>query len=256
MLNKNSGDNKAHQIEVKDLTMVYGETIIQENLNFKVDKGSIFIIMGDSGGGKSTLLRHMVGLIRPYRGDVLYNGKSFWHSSRKERRKMLHLFGVSYQGGALWSSMTLSENIGLPLKQFTELKPFEIDEIVSLKLSLVGLAGFENYYPAEISGGMRKRAGLARAMALDPEILFFDEPTSDLDPLSAKHLDNLIREICDSMNTTFIIVTHDLGTIFGIADNAIFLDVNEKTITARGNPKEILDQTKNDKLIHFLTRTT
>lgn len=168
---------------------------------------------------------------------------------------MLHHFGVSYQSGALWSSRTLAENIALPLDQFTSLNTAQIEELISVKLALVGLSGFENYYPSELSGGMRKRAGLARAMALDPEILFFDEPTSGLDPITAKQLDNLILELRDSMNMTFVIVTHDLGTIFGIADSSIFLDHEKKTIIASGPPKKILAQTKDNKLIHFLTRT-
>ena len=243
------------QIEVTSLTMAYEDFIVQQDLSFTIDEGEIFIIMGDSGCGKSTLIRHMVGLKWPASGDVYYNGKSFWHSGRQVRRQMLHQFGVSYQSGALWSSMTLQENIALPLQRFTDLDEKEIAELVTLKLALVGLGKFGQYYPAEISGGMRKRAGLARAMALDPEILFFDEPTAGLDPVSVKQLDNLILELRDSIGTTFIIVTHDLGTIFGIADKSVFLGSQEKTMIAYGAPQQLLAETKNKKIKHFLTRT-
>src|SRR5262245_34221659 len=182
----------APRITVADLTMAYGSYVIQHDLSFTIARGEVFVVMGGSGCGKSTLLNHMVGLRSPAKGDVLYDGKSFWHAADEERDRLRRRLGVSYQAGALWSSMTLAENVALPLQTFTELSPKQIQEIVSLKLALVGLAGFEEFYPSEISGGMLKRAGVARAMALDPDILFFDEPSAGLDPITSRRLDDLI----------------------------------------------------------------
>src|SRR5207244_3879612 len=200
------------RIEVRDLEMVYGARIIQRNLNLAVQAGDIFVIMGPSGSGKSTLLRHMIGLVPPARGDVFYDGASFWTADTNDRQRMLRRVGVLYQDGALWSSMTLAENVRFPLEQFTDLPPATIRGIASLKLALVGLAGFEEFYPSEVSGGMRKRAGLARAMALDPDILFFDEPSSGLDPINSRALDDLIVELRDSLGATVVMVTHALAT--------------------------------------------
>src|SRR5216117_2699809 len=176
------------RIEVRDLDMMYGDRVIQRDLNFAVEPKDIFVIMGPSGSGKSTLLRHMIGLVPPARGDVFYDYVSFWTADTNDRQRMLRRVGVLYQDGALWSSMTLAENVRLPLEQFTDLPPATIRGIASLKLALVGLAGFEEFYPSEVSGGMRKRAGLARAMALDPDILFFDEPSAGLDPINSRLL--------------------------------------------------------------------
>ena len=189
-------------IAAKDLTMAYGDFLIQKDLNFTINRGDVFIIMGGSGCGKSTLLKIMIGLKSPATGDVFYDGKPFWSSPEIEQEATKRKFGTLFQSGALWSSMTLAENIGLALQQYTDLSEAEIREVASYKLMLVGLAGFEDYYPNEISGGMKKRAGLARAMALDPEILFFDEPSAGLDPISAKLLDDLILELRDSIGTT------------------------------------------------------
>src|SRR5262245_51874951 len=224
------------RIEVRDLDMIYGERVIQRNLTFNVHARDIFVIMGGSGCGKSTLLRHMIGLVEPARGDVVYDGTSFWGADSNERDRMLRRLGVLYQSGALWSSMTLAENIGLPLEAYTDLSRTEIREVASLKLALVGLAGFEDYYPSEISGGMRKRAGLARAMALDPDILFFDEPSAGLDPISSRLLDDLILELRDSLGATVVIVTHELASIFTIGDKGVFLDPETKTMLAVGHP--------------------
>jgi len=196
--------------------------------------------MGDSGCGKSTLMRHMIGLRRPARGDVLYDGESFWGADEARRREMTRRFGVLYQAGALWSSMTLAENVELPLGEYTALTPGERREVAALKLALVGLAGFEDFLPSEISGGMQKRAGLARAMALDPDILFFDEPSAGLDPLSSRRLDELILELRESLGATVVVVTHELASIFAIATNSVFLDVETRTMTASGSPKELL----------------
>jgi len=248
------GETVATRIEVRDLDMIYGERVIQRNLTFNVHARDIFVIMGGSGCGKSTLLRHMIGLVEPARGDVVYDGTSFWGADSNERDRMLRRLGVLYQSGALWSSMTLAENIGLPLEAYTDLSRTEIREVASLKLALVGLAGFEDYYPSEISGGMRKRAGLARAMALDPDILFFDEPSAGLDPISSRLLDDLILELRDSLGATVVMVTHELPSIFAIANNSVFLDAETKTMIAAGPPRTLLRDCPEPKVRRFLTR--
>lgn len=241
-------------IVVQDLTMAYGSFVVQRDLTFTINRGDIFIIMGGSGCGKSTLMRHMVGLKAPAKGQVLYEGVSFWDTDPSDREQFMRKIGISYQSGALWSSMTLAENIALPLQEFTDLSREQIHEIVSLKLSLVGLAGFDDYYPSEISGGMQKRMGLARAIALDPEIVFFDEPSAGLDPISARLLDDLILELSESLGTTVIIVTHDLASIFAIGNNSVFLDPETKTMIAVGDPKKLRDESKNPTIHKFLTR--
>ncbi len=251
--NKADKENVPH-IVVEDLTMAYGDFVVQKDLAFTIGRGDVFIIMGDSGCGKSTLLRHMVGLKAPAGGRVLHNGVDFWRSSEDDKERMIRKVGVLYQSGALWSSMTLAENASLPLREYTDLKRFEISNIVSFKLSLVGLAGFEDYYPSELSGGMRKRAALARAMALDPEILFLDEPSAGLDPISARLLDDLILEINDSLGTTFVVVTHELASIFAIGSDSVFLDAERKTMTASGPPRRLLKENGDEKLQRFLTR--
>jgi phospholipid/cholesterol/gamma-HCH transport system ATP-binding protein len=239
---------------VQDLDMGYGDFVVMRDLNFTVNQGDIFIIMGGSGCGKSTLLKTLIGLKEPLRGKVLYGDTSFWEIDSVERERMMGRFGILYQYGALWTSMTLEENIALPLQYYTKLGPGQIKEIVSLKLSLVGLAGFEDYYPSEISGGMKKRAALARAMALDPDILFFDEPSAGLDPISGRLLDDLILELSVSLGTTIIVVTHDLASIFDIGNNSIFLDVDLKAMTASGDPKGLLAESRDPRVRRFLTR--
>ena len=241
-------------IIVHDLTMAYGSNLIQRDLNFSVNRGDVFIIMGGSGCGKSTLLRHLIGLQKPAKGSVLYDRVSFWDAEPNERDALLRRCGILYQSGALWSSMTLAENVALPLEEYTDLRPAQIREVVSLKLSLVGLRGFEEYYPAEISGGMKKRAGLARAIALDPEILFFDEPSAGLDPISARLLDDLILELRDSLGATIVVVTHDLPSIFAIGNNSVFLDAATRTMIAQGDPKELLERCEDVTVRSFLTR--
>jgi len=195
-----------------------------------------------------------VGLKAPEKGQVFYDDVSFWQTGPEQRDQIMRNIGILYQSGALWSSMTLAENITLPLSEYTKLSRSQIREIASLKLALVGLAGFEDYYPAEISGGMRKRAGLARAMALDPDILFFDEPSAGLDPISASLLDDLILELRESLGSTIIVVTHELASIFAIGNNSVYLDADKKTMTAAGDPKELLAGTKDPQLRKFLTR--
>jgi phospholipid/cholesterol/gamma-HCH transport system ATP-binding protein len=242
------------QIDIRDLTMAYGSFVVMRDINAGIKAGQIFVIMGGSGCGKSTLLRHMIGLKKPAQGDVFYDGVGFWSSNDEARQERLRTFGVLFQSGALWSSMTLAENIGLPLGEYTELSPADILDVARLKLALVGLKGFEDYYPAEISGGMAKRAGLARALALDPSILFFDEPSAGLDPISSRNLDELILQLRDSLGATFVVVTHELASIFTIADNAIFLDANTRTMRAQGNPRELLNHSTDPAVRQFLTR--
>ena len=247
-------NNSQPHIIVQNLTMAYGSFIVQQNLTFTINKGNIFIIMGGSGCGKSTLMRHLIGLQAPAEGKVLIGGQSLWDADPDERELIMRRFGILYQQGALWSSMTLAENVTLPLEEYTDLNAKEIKEIVSLKLALSGLAGFEDYYPSEISGGMRKRAALARAMALDPEVLFFDEPSAGLDPISAKLLDDLILELRDSLGATVVIVTHELASIFAVGNNSVFLDPETKTMIAVGNPNTLLAESNDPKVIKFLTR--
>jgi phospholipid/cholesterol/gamma-HCH transport system ATP-binding protein len=251
---ENHANRVTARIEVRDLTMAYGSFVIQRDLNFTVNSGDIFIVMGGSGCGKSTLLRHMVGLKEPAKGKVFYDNVSFWDSEPAGKEAIMRRFGILYQSGALWSSMTLAENVALPLGEYTRLSPSQIKELVSLKLSLVGLAGFEDFYPSEISGGMRKRAGLARAMALDPDILFFDEPSAGLDPISARRLDELILELRDSLGATVVVVTHELASIFAIGNNSVFLDAETRTMTAVGDPNKLLAETRDPKIRSFLTR--
>ncbi|HUO05968.1 MAG TPA: ATP-binding cassette domain-containing protein [Candidatus Binataceae bacterium] len=248
-----TGIANAH-ITVRNLTMAFGSYVVMRNLNFVVRHGDIFIIMGGSGCGKSTLLRHLLGLIEPAQGEIFYENANFTQADPAVRTEILRKTGVLYQGGALWSSMTLAENIGLPLGEFTDLSPAEIRDIASLKLALVGLKGFEDYYPSQISGGMQKRAGLARAMALDPEILFFDEPSAGLDPISSRLLDDLILELRDNLGATVVVVTHELASIFAIGNNSVFLDTQTRTMTASGDPKELLKHSPNPEVHAFLTR--
>lgn len=245
---------KEPHIIVENLDMAYGNFVLQHDLAFTVNRGDIFIIMGGSGCGKSTLMRCLVGLKEPARGRVLYGPTSFWEEEPDARELMMRRFGIMYQSGALWSSLTLAENIALSLELYTELKPAGIRELASLKLALVGLAGFEDYYPSEISGGMKKRAGIARAMALDPEILFFDEPSAGLDPMSARLLDDLILELRESLGSTIVVVTHELASIFAIGNNSVFIDAVEKTMIATGDPKRLLAECGHPTVQNFLTR--
>jgi phospholipid/cholesterol/gamma-HCH transport system ATP-binding protein len=248
-----NGKHQPH-ITVKDLTMAFGSFVLMRDLNFTVNHGDVFIIMGGSGCGKSTLLRHLIGLIEPARGNIFYGDEDFTKAEPKQRRELLRRVGVLFQTGGLWSSMTLAENIGMLLEEYTDLRPAEIREVASLKLALVGLKGFEDYYPSQISGGMQKRAGLARAMALDPEVLFFDEPSAGLDPISSRLLDELILELRDSLGATVVVVTHELASIFTIGNNSVFLDPDAKTMTASGDPKDLLDHCTDPKVQAFLRR--
>jgi phospholipid/cholesterol/gamma-HCH transport system ATP-binding protein len=248
-----SANGKPHII-VKNLTMAYGSFVLMRDINFTVGHGDVFIIMGGSGCGKSTLLRHLIGLKEPATGEIIYGNVNFTRADPQTRELMLRRFGILYQSGALWSSMTLAQNVGLPLGEFTDLTPSQIREIAALKLALVGLSGFEDFYPNEISGGMQKRAGLARAMALDPEILFFDEPSAGLDPISSSLLDDLILELRDSLGATIVVVTHELASIFAIGNNCVFLDADSRLQIASGDPKELLANSGDPRVRKFLTR--
>ena len=244
----------APMIRVRDLTMAYGSFTVMHDLNFEIAEKDIFVIMGGSGCGKSTLLRHLVGLREPAKGEVFYHGENFTTTPLDQRGEFIRRFGVMYQSGALWSSLTLAENIAMPLEENTQLSAKAIQELVSYKLALVGLSGYDDYYPAQISGGMNKRAGIARAMALDPEILFLDEPGAGLDPLSSRRLDDLILRLRDSLGSTVVIVTHELASIFAIANNSIFLDTATRTQGAIGNPTHLRDHSENPTVRNFLRR--
>ena len=245
----------APHIEVRGIAIGYGELVVQRELDFSVARGDVFVIMGGSGCGKSSLLKAMTGLLTPLAGDVLYDGQAFWGGGEDIRPALKRRFGVLFQSGALWSSLTLAENIALPLRHGTTLTAAEITELCAFKLALVGLSGFDDYYPNELSGGMRKRAGLARAMAMDPEILFFDEPSAGLDPVSARLLDDLILELKESLGTTIVVVTHELASIFAIASNSVFLDAVTRTQLATGNPRELRDHSPDPTVRAFLTRS-
>lgn len=253
MSNERPIDTEA-EISVRNLTMAYGSFVLMRDLDFTVRKHSVFIIMGGSGSGKSTLLRHMIGLKEPAQGEIFYGEENFTTAGSQSRDKILRRLGVLFQSGALFSSLTLAENIGLPLGEYTDLSPADIREVASLKLALVGLRGFEDFYPAEISGGMQKRAGLARAMALDPEVLFFDEPSAGLDPISSRRLDELILEIRDNLGATIAVVTHELASIFTIADDCVFLDPETRTMIATGDPRELRDHSDDPRVRTFLRR--
>lgn len=242
------------KISVRGLTMAYGSFVVMRDLNFDVAEKDIFVIMGGSGCGKSTLLRHLIGLQEPASGQVLFDGENFTATPPGERGRFIRRFGVMYQSGALWSSLTLAENIAMPLEEHTDLKPKAIRDLVAYKLALVGLSGYEDYYPSQISGGMNKRAGIARAMALDPDILFLDEPGAGLDPLSARRLDDLILRLRDGLGSTIVVVTHELASIFAIANQCIFLDSATRTQGATGNPNDLRDHSDNPAVRLFLLR--
>lgn len=250
----------AAAITVRDLKVAYGDFVLMRDLNFTVRKGEIFFITGGSGCGKSTLLKVLMGLKRPSSGQVCYGLANaqvdFWNGDKAVRESVMRKAGVLFQGGALWSSMTLLENVSLPLQQYTSLPGEKIETQARLKLALAGLAGFEDYYPSEISGGMCKRAGLARAMALDPEILFLDEPSAGLDPVSSRLLDDLILELRETLGTTFVIVSHELASIFAIASKIIFLDNVSRTMQAQGKPDDLLaDPLTFPRALQFLRRS-
>ena len=241
-------------IQVKNLIARFHEHIILDRISFEVYQGEILVIVGESGCGKSTLLKHLIGLYHPPSGQVLIEGEDITTCDEVEFQKVLRKIGVLYQGSALLSSMTLSENVALPIQEYTDLPHDSIDTMVKMKLTLVNLDGYEHYLPSEISGGMKKRAALARAMALNPTILFFDEPSAGLDPLSSAELDNLIITINRNLGTTMVIVTHELHSIFAVAHRVIMLDARAKGIIAEGNPHELRDKSTNPFVRQFFNR--
>jgi phospholipid/cholesterol/gamma-HCH transport system ATP-binding protein len=248
------GSDHTAEITVEHLTMAYGSFVLMRDLNFTVNHGDVFIIMGGSGSGKSTLLRHLIGLSEAAAGEIFYGEKNFTKSDPNKRQEILRRTGVLFQSGALWSSMTLAENVAFAMEEYTDLAAEQIRELAELKLALVGLKGFEDYYPSEISGGMQKRAGLARAMALDPKILFFDEPSAGLDPVTSRLLDDLIMQLRESLGATIVVVTHELASIFNIGTNSIFLEPETKTIIAKGDPRDLLAHSIDPVVHRFLTR--
>ncbi|MDM7857830.1 ABC transporter ATP-binding protein [Thiopseudomonas acetoxidans] len=242
-------------LQAKDLSAGYGELVIQRDLNFSIRKGEVFVVMGGSGCGKSTLLRHLIGLQAPLAGQILFQGRDYWAQTEDKRAESQQHFGVLYQNAALWGAMTLEENICLPLETWRpNLSQAERSELATIKLSLVGLAGCEQLYPAELSGGMRKRAALARALALDPQVLFFDEPSAGLDPLSSMALDELILQLRDTLGASIVLVTHELPSIYRVADTCLFLDNQTRTQIALGTLDELLNDGP-DVVQRFLKRT-
>jgi len=241
-------------IEVAGLQCGYADNTVLKDVSFNVARGEVFFVIGGSGCGKSTLLRNLIGLHAPLAGTVRFLGQSFTEADLAARRQLLKTFGVLYQGGALWSSLTLRQNVALPMEEHTGLSRREIAELSSLKLAQVGLTGFEDYYPSEISGGMRKRAGLARALALDPAIVFLDEPSAGLDPVTSRKLDELVLQVRDTFGTTLVVVSHELASIFGIADRVIMLDRGAQGIIAEGAPRELAERSRDPRVVEFLQR--
>jgi phospholipid/cholesterol/gamma-HCH transport system ATP-binding protein len=241
-------------ISVEDLEVRYGERVILKDVNFTVDSGEVLVIVGGSGCGKSTLLRAMIGLLTPARGRIVISGVEVTQAEEDAIRRLRQNMGVLFQSSGLLGSLNLWENVALPLGEYTDLSPAGLDRLVRFKLGLVGLAGSNHLYPAELSGGMRKRAGLARAMALDPEVLFFDEPSAGLDPVTAAELDDLILNLNQGLGTTMVIVTHELSSIFAIADRVVMLDAEQKGIVAQGDPRDLRDNSGDVRVQRFFRR--
>jgi phospholipid/cholesterol/gamma-HCH transport system ATP-binding protein len=245
---------KTPVISVEHLIARFGGNTVFDDISFDIRKGEIFVILGGSGCGKTTMLKHIIGLYHPYAGSIFVNGIDVTRADDEEMDTVKKDFGVLFQSGALFGSMTLAENIALPLQEYTDLPPDEIEDIVRMKLDMVALSGYGNHLPSEISGGMKKRAGLARAMAMDPTILFFDEPSAGLDPITSAELDELIKAINAGMGTTMVIVTHELDSIYSISHRIIMLDKGEKKIIAEGDPRELRDTSTDPRVVNFFKR--
>lgn len=242
------------RLSASGLTLTYGKRVVQQNLDFAVRENSVFAIMGGSGCGKSTVLKAMVGLLRPKAGAILVDDEELWSATESRRREIARRFGVVFQSSALWSSMTIADNVALPLQMFTSLDAASIGMLVRLKLALVGLSAAGRLMPADLSGGMRKRAGVARALALDPEILFFDEPSAGLDPITAKRFDDLILELRDGLGVTIVLVSHDLPSLLAVCDDGIFLDSESHTAIAHGSPRALRDGCGHPQVQAFMQR--
>ncbi len=249
-----TGPIEAAAVVVEDVALGYGDNVIQERVSFEVHRGEVFVILGVSGSGKSTLLKSMIGLHRPLRGEIFVDGVSIVTAQDEDRSRLLRHFGVMYQSGALFGSMTLLENVRLPIDEFTDLTPEERDLVALAKLNQVGLRGEARKMPGELSGGMRKRAAIARAMALDPRILFLDEPSSGLDPITSAGLDALVRQLSGDFGITFVVVTHELQSTFAIADRCILLDPRARTAIAQGRPGDLRDHSEDPRVRRFFRR--
>jgi len=241
-------------IDVRGVTVGYGERVIQQNLDFQIRRGEVFVILGGSGTGKSSVLKAMIGLVEPLAGQILFDGEDIVRAEGGDRRRLLKKFGVTYQSGALFGSMTVLENVRLPLDEFTDLEPGEKDLIAMAKLNQVSLLPAAGRMPSELSGGMQKRAAIARAMALDPGILFLDEPSAGLDPITSAGLDQTIRGLSQGLGITFVVVTHELQSIYAIADRCIMLDARRKTIIAEGAPADLRDHSEDPYVRQFFLR--
>jgi phospholipid/cholesterol/gamma-HCH transport system ATP-binding protein len=241
-------------IQVRDLVARFGNEIILDGISFDVYEGEIFVVLGESGCGKSTLLKHLIGLVPPYSGRITIDGDDISECDDAILQRVLRKIGVLYQSAALLGSMTLAENIALPIKEYTDLPDKSVNMLVKMKLKQVNLDGYENHLPSEISWGMKKRAGLARAMALNPKILFFDEPSAGLDPITSAELDNLIIHLNKSLGTTMVIVTHELPSIFSVAQRVIMLDKHTRGVIAEGDPVYLRDHSQNPYVSQFFNR--
>jgi phospholipid/cholesterol/gamma-HCH transport system ATP-binding protein len=247
--------NESPLLALRDMTLAFGSKVIQQDLSLDVRRGSIFAVMGGSGCGKSTVLKSMIGLLRPREGRFLLEGEDYWAASESRRTEIgRRRFGVLFQNAALWSAMTVGMNVALPMQMFTKLDEIAIHRLVMLKLGLVGMEHAVDQLPSELSGGMRKRAGLARALALDPDILFFDEPSAGLDPITSSRLDDLILNLRDGLGASIVIVSHELPSLFAIADDGVFLDAQTKTVIAHGSPSSLRDTCADPQVLAFMRR--